>query len=57
MTKSLATLLFIAITLGIMGAIGWLFSQYGWEYAAGVLSATVFWEVVHRLSKGHWFTG
>ena len=57
MSKALATLLFIAVTLGIMAAIGWMFSQWGWEFAAGVLAATLFWEVVHRLTKGYWFTG
>ena len=57
MTKSLATLLFIAITLAIMAAIGWMFSEFGWQYAAGVASGTLFWEVVHRISKGYWFTG
>ena len=57
MSKALATLLFIAVTLGIMACIGWLFSEYGWQYAAGFASATIFWEVVHRLTKGYWFTG
>lgn len=57
MTKSFATLLFLAITLGIMAAIGWMLSQYGWQFAAGLLCGTVFWEVVHRISKGYWFTG
>lgn len=57
MTKSLATLIFIAITLAIMAAIGWMFREFGTAFAGGVLCGTVFWEVVHRLSKGYWFTG
>lgn len=57
MLKSAALLIFLAITLAIMAAIGWMAQQYGWEFAAGMLCATVFWEVVHRITKGYWFSG
>lgn len=57
MSKSLAILFVLAVTLAIMAAIGWMLQQYGWRFAAGMICATVFWEVVHRISKGYWFTG
>lgn len=57
MTRSAALLFVLTVTLAIMAAIGWMLKEFGTGFAAGALCATLFWEVVHRISKGYWFTG
>lgn len=57
MTRSLAILFVLTVTLAIMAALGFMFRELGWQFAGGFLVATIFWEVTHRLSKGYWFTG
>ena len=57
MSRSAARLFVIAVTLAIMGTIGWMAKEYGAGFMGGLAAGILFREVTFRLSHGYWFTG